>query len=233
MGCTNNISTAKNLLIPTILTGLMLFSSQSLSAQVLEPLPGYQNHIYLNLGYDFNIASIKLGYARYLEKYRTSAFIDFGQGSSLIGSGNFSIRSGLRTWQGSAGTFDLNTSLAGIYTRSSNRTATYNGLGLDINVRPGLRTGRTGIGLDLQYTTYFSTHIRHTNYWREFFFEDVKDGWYALRINNRRLGAYMTRLIGKNQRWEINLRGGYQTSGQFDKLLPGIYLITGTNIQLK
>lgn len=223
----------KRRLFSMILIGCLLVYSFKIKAQVLEPLPENRHQVYHNLGYDYNIISINLGYARYLENFRTSIFLDISQGSSLIGSGNFNIRSGLRTWNGSFGDFNLNTSLAVLYTRASNKTASYNGLGLDFGIKPGFRIRRMSVGVDVQYTTYFSTHIKHTDYWREYFFEDVKDGWYNLRTNNWRLGIYLARTLGKNQRCEINLRGGYQTSGEFDKLLPGIYLIMGTNIQIK
>lgn len=212
-----------------IIIFLMHALSAKVSAQVLEPVESKHHNLGLNIGLDNNLISLNLGYAYYVPKYRTAAFIDYTQGSSLVGTGNFRMKAGMLTWQGSFKKFTLRNSIAFVYMRSVNKAGNYDGLGLDIIINPGFRFKRIGIGADLQYNPFFATHIQHTALYRTYYYENVKDGWYKFTAHNVRVGLYMSTQLGEKKTMELNIRGGYQSNGVYDKLIPNVYAIVGVN----
>jgi hypothetical protein len=102
-------------------------------------------------------------------------------------------------------------------------------LGVSIVSNPGFRFGRLGVGADLQYNPFLATHIRHSDYYRQYYYETVKDGWFSSTAHNLRAGIYMAAQLGKQRTVELNLKGGYQGNGQYDKLIPGAYAFLGVN----
>ncbi|HEX8577809.1 MAG TPA: hypothetical protein VF677_16110 [Flavobacterium sp.] len=199
------------------------------SAQIFEPAENSHHTLGFNFGFDNNLIGLNLGYAYYEAKYKTSAFIDFTQGSSLIGTGNFRTQIGLQSWQGSFEKFNLKNSIAFVYAQSTNKAGNYSGLGINIVSNPGFRFNRFGVGADLQYNPFFATHIKHSDYYRQDIYENVKDGWYSSTAHNLRLGLYGAVQLGKKRTLELNIKGGYQNNGQYDKIIPNAYAIIGIN----
>lgn len=208
---------------------LVILNNLTSQAQIIKPDSTVKHIINFNTGYDYNILSINLGYDYFFSKLKTSAFINFTQGSSLLGTSNIRTEIGLKTWQGTFKKFNIRNSLAFVHTHSTNKAGNYDGLGLNLITNVGFTFNRFGIGLDLQYNPFFATHIKHSDYWKTYFYSDAKDGWYSLTSNNLRMGLYMSELLGKQKKTELNLKGGYQSSGQYDKLIPNIYFIIGLN----
>jgi hypothetical protein len=135
----------------------------------------------------------------------------------------------MQSWTGLEGRLLIKSSLAFVLSRSINKAGNYNGLGLNLNLNLGYVLNRSGIGIDIQYNPFLSTHIKHSEYWREYYYANAKDGWYSSTANNLRIGAFHCQKLDNQKTWEINLRGGYQTSGKFDHLIPGFYFIIGIN----
>lgn len=207
-----------------------LFYSMSSFAQIQRPDSTFHHIVATNVGYDYNLISVQLGYAYYHPAYKTSAFIDITQGTAVLGTPNLRIQLGLQTWQGSSKKFNFRNSIAFVYSHSSNKAGNYKGLGLNIQINAGFTLNRLGIGADFQYNPFFATQIRHTEFYRQYYYNDVKDGWYKNTANNLRVGGYASLMINKRRSLELSLRAGYQTSGQFDKLAkPTIYAIIGIN----
>lgn len=160
----------------------------------------------------------------------TSAFVDITQGTALLGTSNMRMQIGLQTWQGSFKILNLRTLLAFVYTHSSNKASSYNALGLNVQINAGHQWNRWGLGADFQYNPFFATHIKHTDFYRHYYYSEVKDGWYKNTTDNLRIGGYLLVLLDKAKSMELSIRGGYQTSGEFDKLAkPTIYAILGFN----
>jgi hypothetical protein len=198
-------------------------------AQVFEPTGNSRHTLGANVGFDNNLISLNLGYAYSVAKYKSSAFIDFTQGSSLLGTADLRTQVGLQTWQGSFKKFTLKNSIALVHVRSLNKAGNYNGLGINIVSNPGFKFNRFGVGADLQYNPFLATHIKHSDYYRTYLYEQVKDGWYGFTAQNVRVGLYMAAQLGKKSTFELNLKGGYQNNGQYDKLVPNAYAIIGFN----
>jgi hypothetical protein len=198
-------------------------------AQVFEPGENSHHNVGTNVGFDNNLISLNLGYAYYITKYKSSAFIDFTQGSSLLGTGDFKTQIGLQIWQGSFKKFTLKNSIALVYARSVSKAGNYNGLGINIVSNLGFKFNRFGVGTDFQYNPFLATHIKHSDYYRTYLYDQVKDGWYGFTAQNLRVGLYMVAQLGKQRTFELNLKGGYQNNGQYDKLVPNAYAIIGVN----
>ncbi|MFM2228382.1 MAG: hypothetical protein RL664_1725 [Bacteroidota bacterium] len=204
------------------------FSSSSM-AQFILPTDDIKHIANINVGYDYNLISLDAGYAYYYSKYKTAVFANLTQGTALLGTGNYRTQIGLQTWQGSQKKLNLKTSLALVHTRSINKAGNYNGIGFSLQIQPGLNYKHIGFGADFQCNPFFSTHIKHSDFWRQYYYSDAKDGWYKLTTTNWRFGAYISLLMGNENSFELNFRGGYQTSGQYDRLIPGFYSIIGFN----
>jgi hypothetical protein len=222
-------SILKKLLKCSILTIAVSISNYT-NAQISQPDSTKKHLINVSLGYDYNLISLNLGYAHYFPKYKTAPFIDFTQGSALLGTGNFRTQLGLQSWQGSFKAFNLKSTLAFVYSRSVNKAGNYDALGMNLAINPGVNFNRFGFGADFQFNPFFATHIKHSDLWRKTFSE-TKDGWYSLTANNLRTGVYASGFLNKEKNFELNIKGGYQTNGQYDKLLPKFYFILGLNKQ--
>jgi hypothetical protein len=198
-------------------------------AQIFEPIENRPHAVGLSFGLNNNLIGLTLGYAYYKAAYKTSAFVDFTQASSLLKAGDFKAQIGLQTWQGSFHKFTLKNSLAFVHAQSLNNAGRYTGLGLNLVVNPGLRFKRFGLGADFQYNPFFATHIKHSDEYRQNFYGNVRDGWYGLTAQNVRLGLYLAQQLGQKRACELNFKGGYQSNGQYDRLAPNAYAIIGLN----
>lgn len=219
-------------LIPPLCLLFLLFSS-TVKAQIYEPDKSLHHLFGITAGFDHNLVALNLNYTYYLPQYKTGAFVSITQGTALLGTGNLQLQIGLQSWQGSFRKFNLKSRLSFMYVRSDNNAGTYNSLGLNLVLNPGLSLGRFGAGLDLQLNPLLATNIQHSDYFRTYVYSDVKDGWYNTSAINLRIGIYLTYLFLKHKTLEVFLKGGYQTNGVYDQLIPGIYFNLGLNYRLK
>jgi len=214
-----------------MLIGLMGFAS-SLGGQTLQPRD-YQHHIIeAGGGFDHSLIALHLGYAYYQSRYRSAVFTRFTQSSALLGSGNFSSRLGVMYWLPLHERWALQAKLALIYAESANPAGRYNALGYQLDLSPRFLTKRGGFGLDFSVNPFFLTHIEHSDYWKEYLYEDAQDGWYRNTVRTFRMGASVSRYINRAKSLEAALQGGYQTNGRYDRLVPGLYFNLYLNYRL-
>lgn len=203
--------------------------TNEIKAQIIQPTENNHHNVGFNFGFDNNLIGLNIAYAYYKPKYKTSVFIDFSQGSALIGTGDFKTQLGLQTWKGSFNKFTLKSSLSLVYVGIVNKAGNYAGLGTNLIINPGFKFNRFGIGVNFEYNPFFATHIRHTEYYRQNLFADVKDGWYSSTSQNLRLGLYVVEQLGRKKTSELNFKVGYQNNGIYDKIIPNLYAIIGIN----
>jgi hypothetical protein len=209
--------------------GLMLLSSATLKAQVFEPSEAHKHNIAVATGLDNNLLAVQISYAYHLKDNRSSVFASFIQGSSQLGSGNFRSELGVKTWLGSYEKFVLQSNLGVVYTKGVNKVGTYDGIGINLSIMPSLQFGNFGVGLSAEYNPYIATHIKHTDYYKQSFYADVKDGWYGSTATNIRLGVVLNLLFSEKSQIEANLKVGYQKNGVYDTFLPNAYAVIGFN----
>ncbi|WP_116107240.1 hypothetical protein [Lewinella sp. IMCC34191] len=198
-------------------------------AQVI-PGPADEKHqIGLGFGFDHALPAVHLQYSRQLPGRSLAVSMRLSQAMSLLGSGNFGLRLGLDKWWQPSDRFAIAGGAALRYTRADNLTGTYQGLGYTLHLSPLLRAGAYTVGPRFAFTSYPATRIVHSDYSQEYLYADARDGWYGTTSNLLRFGAVLSRTIGRQ---EITLTGGFQTSGQFDRLLPPLYFNFLFNLRL-
>jgi hypothetical protein len=188
-----------SIIILTILStqlGAQIIKPQTINYKLVNNTSNY-HMVNLNMGYDYNLIGLNLGYSYYMTKYKSSVFFDFTQGTALLGTGNFRTQLGIQTWQGTYNWFNLKSTLAFVYSKSTNKAGNYNALGLNFTLNPGVTLNRFSIGADLQFNPFLLTHIEHSDYWKTNFYENTKDGWYSNSVNNFRMGVYASGLLDK------------------------------------
>ncbi len=202
---------------------------QKMDAQIQPPDESTQHLLTANLGFDYNIVAANLSYGRYFANLKTAPFAEITQNTALLGLENFRLQTGIKSWLGSGERFVLNSSLALTWVKSTNEAGVYNGLGATVEVLPGVRLGRWALGAHLYLNPIVATHIEHSDSFRDTFYKDAKDGWYKSTATNLRAGAFLSWFANDANALEINLKSGYQTSGEFDGLIPNLYFLIGLN----
>jgi hypothetical protein len=209
--------------------GLMLLSITTLKAQIFEPQEAHKHNIAVATGLDNNLLALQVSYAYHLKDYRSSVFANFIQGSSQLGSGNFKSELGIKTWLGSYEKFVLQSNLGVVYTRGVNKAGTYDGISLNLGIMPSLQFGNFGVGLSAEYNPYIATYIENSDYYKQSFYANAKDGWYSSTATNIRVGVVLNLLFSEKSQIEANLKVGYQKNGVYDTFLPNFYGVIGFN----
>ena len=214
-----------------MLIGLISFVS-SLQGQTLQPKDN-QHHIFeTGAGFDHSLIALHMGYAYYKPKLRSAVFTRFTQSSALLASGNFSTRFGLKHWLSLHEHWIIQWKLAFIYAQSINPAGKYKALGYQVDIGPQFLIQKGSFGIDFSFNPFFLTHIEHSVYWKDYLYEDAKDGWYRNTVRTFRLGGSVSRYINQSESFEVSLKGGYQTNGTYDKLVPGLYFNLYLNYRL-
>lgn len=203
-----------------------------LRAQIQIPDERVQHLSSVNVGLDYNIIALSLSYGHYLPALQSAPFLELTQNTALLGLDNFRLQTGLKTWKGTRGRFIQSSSLALNWVKSTNAAGVYHGLGLTLELCPGIRIGRFGLGANLYANPFMRTHIKHSNDYRETYYQAVRDGWYSNTTNNLRVGLFTSCLLNERRNMELTLKGGYQSSGDFDQLIPNLYCVIGINHRL-
>jgi hypothetical protein len=110
--------------------------------------------------------------------------------------------------------------------RSSNEAFSATGLGIGATVIVGYEGPRWGLSLEGGYQQFLTTHISHSDVYRETFYADAKDGWYGLSGSAARAGLRGGIRIGAV---EIAARAGVNTTGQLQAVTPPFYFTLGTS----
>jgi hypothetical protein len=224
--CITNKLSMKNATKILFLSLILLQMNNSLYAQIVKPTVTQIHTANVNLGFDYTIVGITAGYSYFVPKYKTAAFANITQGSALLGTGNYRAQIGLQNWQVLRKKFMLKSEASFTYARSANNAGKFSSLGLTLNINPAIMFRKYAVGLDVQYNPFFATNIQHSDLWKQNYYNS-KDGLYSTTAVNTRVGILINKQFGKSNNTAAFIKGGYQTNGQYDKLTPNIYLITG------
>ncbi len=94
---------------------------------------------------------------------------------------------------------------------------------------PSFFFDKWSIGAEITWDQQWSTHIRHTDKYRELVYSEAKDGWYGVSAFTVRYGIRASVLLRK--RVEILLRGGYEQDGKWDYRTPPFYAVLAANVR--
>lgn len=108
---------------------------------------------------------------------------------------------------------------------SSNELYSATALGLNATMLVGYEGQRWGLSADLGYEQFFSTHIRHSDMYRQVGYAGAKDGWYALSGSTAHGGLRGGARIGSV---EVFARAGFAATGELHALALPYYATLGT-----
>ena len=115
------------------------------------------------------------------------------------------------------------------WVRTSNDTFTGHSLASVLSASPCWQGQGWLIGVELSWRQSWLTHLSHTDYYRQIFFEQVQDGWYSLSARQLRLGLSGAWRMGSVL--EGYAKVGLERHGVFNVLIPPYYANVGINVR--
>jgi hypothetical protein len=97
-------------------------------------------------------------------------------------------------------------------------------LGLGATTLVGYEGPRWGLSAELGYEQFLTTHIGHSDLYRQIGYAGAKDGWYALSGSTARGGPRVGVRFGPV---EIVARAGMNATGQFHSIMPPFFFTLG------
>lgn len=110
--------------------------------------------------------------------------------------------------------------------RTENDLFSATALGLGATMLLGYEGAQWGISAELGYEQFLTTYMKNSDIYREQYFADAKNGWYALSGSTARGGLRGGARIGAV---EIFARAGIEATGRFNGHSPPLYATIGTS----
>lgn len=120
------------------------------------------------------------------------------------------------------GNFELRAGIDPVLVNTKMQTETMTSLGTDLHLFTGLSSSKWNVGVDITYNHIFTTHIKHTDKYKENVFTGAVDGWYKNTASNLKAGITVGRRFHKMY---TSLSGGISKTGTFNSYLfvPTLY----------
>lgn len=187
---------------------------------------------------------------------RHAAAIDGGLESAFITRATYSYRAGLRfdpdarlfarftlpvvgpdlgDWAVESGAqitplrwHDLRVALLGgpVMRKADNRLFSALAVGVSATLLAGYEGRRWGLSAEAGYEQLFASYVSHSDLYKDTFYADAKDGWYAFSGSVAHVGLRGGARIGA---FEIFARAGLDSTGQLHALTPPFYATIGTS----
>lgn len=110
--------------------------------------------------------------------------------------------------------FNVSTALALTTTHTQNTLYNGTGFGLDVLITAGYYKSTWFAAAEAGADRTLLTRLSHSDYYKDYFYQEAKDGWYPNSAGNLRIGVRGGIKIG---RAELGLRVGAQTTMEFNK----------------
>jgi hypothetical protein len=143
------------------------------------------------------------------------------------------VRPDLGDWgvDGGAGTtplawrdFRLALLVGPLVRRATNELFSAAAIGVGVTILIGYEGQRWGLSAEGGYEQIFAAYLHHSDLYRDTFYADVKDGWYALSGSTIRLGLRGGVRFGSI---EIAAKAGVNATGQLNAATPPFYATLG------
>lgn len=211
---------------------LLLFPAVMWADVGMQPTMGTEerNLIPLMVGFDESLITGGVGYGRSIPLERLDRTVvvitDFSMPFMHPDVLDFRWRLGARMnvvqlQGGFALPVELNVSLRG----TDNSLFRAIGVGTELGVMPGYYVSRWFIAAEVVWDQQWTTHLSHSDNYRQFVYHDARDGWYGAPSFFMRFGVRIGGLPWRHL--ELMLRGGYEQHGQYDTRVPPFYAIIG------
>jgi len=139
--------------------------------------------------------------------------------------GDFSIDVGVQatalTWRD----FRVAVLVGPVLRNSVNELFSATAVGMGATVLLGYEGPRWGLSAEAGYEQILATHLRHSDRYRDTYYADAKDGWYAITGSTAHAGLRGGARLGSV---EIAARAGLDATGQLHSLTPPYYFTLGS-----
>lgn len=193
-----------------------------------------RNSIYLSFGYDESLTTLTLGYVRgIIFKENLSRLIlhtDYSVPVIKFDLNDFRFRVGTQYSLLKKGYFDIPVRFNILFNGTENKSFNAVGFGTELGFLPGFYRSSFFVCLDIYWIQQWTSYLKHTDLYKKYFYENVKDGWYKTPSASMRYGLNIGCYIKK--RFQISLKGGFQHFGEYNDNAPKIYGILGTALFL-
>lgn len=215
----------------TILITLLSLMTNSLRSQVG---PGFlddgEQSISISTGINYAILPLEIEYRRAMIFGEEGRPLTIGAGVAMpvfnLDLKDYRLDVFLERGIAEKGKLQLRSKLGVIWVHTHMDTQTIGSLGALALLNPCLVGEKWNVGLDISYTQIISSHIVHTDLYREVVYADVVDGWYKSTASNINLGVDLNRRV---KRADLFFKGGISRTGTFNSYLfvPSLYMRIG------
>jgi hypothetical protein len=139
--------------------------------------------------------------------------------------GEWSIEAGIRATPVSWRDLRLAILLGPVVRNSDNDLYTATGIGVGATALFGYEGTRWGLSGEVGYEQLLTSYLRHSALYRDTYYADAKDGWYALTGSTARGGLRGGVRIGSV---EIAARAGVEATGRLHATNPPFYATLGS-----
>ena len=214
-------------------TLLMVFTfffvkNDIIQAQILKPLSQGNQAIYTSFGFNPAIM-VSIGYAQgiYSEFLNRQMIISSEIASPMkLDFQDYRLTTGLQTSIFTHHNIDCALAVSFIIRSTENSVHSLFGFGADVILISGYIGKRWSLMGELGFDKEFVTHIKHSDWYKTYFYSDVKDGWYGNTAGNFHYGFRTSFSIAK---FEIIFRAGIQKTESFNDLIIPVFGTVGVN----
>lgn len=225
----NKLDKMKIIIIFTFLITLAIQAEAQDRSGILE---ANENSVGFATGLDYSIMPIQLSYKRGFDignyKFPFTAGADVTIPLFSFDLNDIRIRLITEMTFLRKKNFELRGGIDPVFVNLKMETETMSSLGADFHVFAGFTNAKWNTGMEFTYNKIFSTHITHTDVYKDNVYEGAVDGWYKTTAANIRIGVLANYRIKK---FDINLRAGISRTGQFNDYLfvPSMYANLGVS----
>lgn len=137
---------------------------------------------------------------------------------------DWALDGGMQATPLAAGDFRLALRLGPAIRNTSNELFSATAIGLGATALVGYEGPRWGLSAELGYEQMLTTHLRHSDLYRDIAYADAKDGWYAATGSTTRAGLRGGVRFGA---MEVFARGGITATGHFQPAIAPFFLTLG------
>jgi len=210
----------------------IIFGIQTNAQERSGILDANENSIGIATGLDYSIMPIQLSYKRGFDignyKFPFAAGIDVTIPLFSFDLNDIRIRLITEMTFLRSRNFELRGGISPVFANLKMDTETMSSLGADFHFFTGFTNAKWNYGLEFTYTKIFSTHITHTDIYKDNAYGGAVDGWYKNTAANIRIGFLVNYSIKK---FDIYLKTGASRTGKFNDYLfvPSMYTNLGLN----
>ncbi|MBN2876106.1 MAG: hypothetical protein JXL85_00455 [Bacilli bacterium] len=187
-----------------------------------------QHKVFSSTGLDYNLGAFTVGYSCSFHLDSIDRYLTFNtdvtQPLVPYDIDEYRLRVGVEidTLQSQNWKIPLRMSL--VARNMANNLVSIFGMGTELNVSPGYYSRLWAVAIDICWDSQLASNINHSDLYKNYIYNDVQDGWYAVTGNTIRIGLRSFYIIRENL--ELSIQGGYELHGHLMlDYIPPFYAI--------